>query len=179
MIAKKEIWKDIKGYEGHYQVSNLGKVKSLFRVVPHKLKGKKTISEMILTPRIGDTKYLRVGLCKNGKPHDKTFYVHRLLASAFIPNPENKPQINHKNGIRIDNRIENLEWCTGKENCIHSYRVLNRGNYRKVVLINNKGLIIKEFDTVRMAEKLNNVISDTIIRRCKKHIKNFRYKDEL
>ena len=68
--------------------------------------------------------YLRVTLCKDGKHYTRR--VHRLVAEHFIPNPDNKPQVNHKNGIRTDNRVENLEFCTGSENVLHAYRVLHR-----------------------------------------------------
>lgn len=104
-----EIWKDIKGYEGFYQVSNLGKVRSLDRIVNgNRLKGK-------ILSQVQDTKgYLFLQLSKNG--NSKRFSVHRLIAEAFIPRIEGKNYIDHINGIRNDNRIKNLRWCTHQEN---------------------------------------------------------------
>lgn len=98
-----EVWKDIDGYEGLYQVSNFGRVKSVGR-------GK----ERVLKAGKNSNNYLTVVLCKSKKP--KSFLVHRLVAQAFIPNPENKEQIDHINTIRDDNRVENLRWVTPKEN---------------------------------------------------------------
>ena len=103
-----EIWKDVKGYEGLYQVSNTGKVKSLHY-------GK----EKLLADRFDKKGYLSVRLFKNGK--SKTFKVHRLVAQTYIVNPYNKGQVNHINGVKTDNRIENLEWCTNYENCVHAH----------------------------------------------------------
>ena len=97
-------WRDIEGFEGYYQISNTGQVKS----VKHR-NGK------ILKPTMDRDGYLHVGLHKDRKCVTKI--VHRLVAHAFIPNPKNLPQINHKNEIRNDNRAENLEWCTAKYNC--------------------------------------------------------------
>ena len=116
-----EIWKDIKGYEGYYQISNKGRVKGLFRVVFHKLKGQKTIPKKILKSAISSPGYYAVKLTKNGK--NKLIRIHRLLALHFISNPQNKPEINHKNGIKTDNRIENLEWVTRSENNFHAYAI--------------------------------------------------------
>lgn len=111
----KEIWKPIKGYEGLYEISNYGRVKSL-----PKIRGRRLTNETILKPRISTQGYIMVGLRKN----DKTFNasVHRLIAEAFIPNPENKKKVNHIDGNKQNNSIDNLEWCTPSENMQHAYR---------------------------------------------------------
>ena len=111
-----EIWKDVQGYEGLYQVSNLGMVKSLGRFVvrPLSQKGYRWKAEKILKPRKNHYGYLRFNLYKDGKR--KTISVHRLVAIAFIPNPENKPHIDHINTIRTDNNVKNLRWVTVQEN---------------------------------------------------------------
>jgi len=100
-----EIWKDIKGYEGLYQISNLGNVKSLFRY-------KKTLKPFFRK------QYFSVNLSKNN--NFKTFTVHRLVAENFIINPENKLQVNHIDGNKLNNNIDNLEWNTAKENTNHA-----------------------------------------------------------
>ena len=101
-----EIWKDIKEYEGLYQVSNLGNIKSLRR------------NKLIKYSK--DNKgYLRTSLAKNGI--NRTVKVHRIVAQAFINNDENKPQVNHKNGNKTDNNVENLEWVSNQENQNHSW----------------------------------------------------------
>lgn len=108
-----EIWKDIEGYEGQYQVSTLGRVRSVERQV-RKWNGFKTIRESFLKQKLGKNGYVQVTLCKDGRM--KTYLVHRLVAKAFIPNPQNNPQIDHINTIKTDNRVENLRWVTRKEN---------------------------------------------------------------
>jgi predicted XRE-type DNA-binding protein len=106
-----EIWKDIKGYEGVYQVSNLGNIKSIN--YNHTGVSKNLIGGII-------TGYHAVNLYGNGY---RKFKVHRIVALHFIPNPENKPMINHINNIRTDNRVENLEWCTHQENMDHAVKM--------------------------------------------------------
>lgn len=116
MFTSEEEWKDIKGYEGLYQISNLGRVRSLPK---HCGFGKGyTTKEIFLKPhlRLG---YICYTLYKNDVP--KSIGAHRLVAIAFIPNPLNKPQVNHINGIKTDNTIKNLEWVTNSENVKHAF----------------------------------------------------------
>lgn len=122
-----EIWKDIKYYEGYYKVSNLGNVKSISREVTREI-GPYITKERNL--RKGNSKpgYYNVSLCVNSMP--KSFLVHRLVAHAFLENPLNKKEVNHKNGIKTDNRVENLEWVTPKENCKHAKDILNVDVYK-------------------------------------------------
>lgn len=110
-----EIWKDIPNYEGLYQVSNYGRIKSLFR-----FNGFYNTKESILHLQKDKKGYLRVQLRKEKKV--KNFSVHRLVAVAFIPNPYKLPQINHKNEIKTDNRVENLEWCNAYYNMNYGTR---------------------------------------------------------
>jgi hypothetical protein len=130
-IKKEEIWKDVYGYERYYQASNLGNIKSEDMVVPHWRGGKMVKRGRILRNckrSSSPASYLVVMLCVNQVK--KTVSVHRVIAEAFIPNPENKPQVNHINGIKNDNRVENLEWVTGTENQIHAVKtgLKNSGN---------------------------------------------------
>lgn len=132
-----EIWKDIKGYEGVYQISTLGRIKGLSRKVLSKKRktgnNERTISEYIRTPETTKMGYQRITLSLSG--NNIRFFVHRLVCIEFIPNPDNKPCVNHKNGIKCDNNIQNLEWVTYSENERHSYNVLKK-NAKKKQLVN-------------------------------------------
>lgn len=117
-----EIWKEIAGYEGYFEVSNLGNFRSKNRRVRYKTQGFRNYpGKSLLTETIVEG-YQRIVLMKEGKR--KRFMCHRLVAQEFVPNLENKPFVNHINGIRSDNRAENLEWVTQSENEIHSYSIL-------------------------------------------------------
>jgi len=107
-----EEWKDIKGYEGYYQVSNLGRVRSMPRTIHRKKFGNVYVKCHILksTESFG---YKYVSLCKGSQ---KRLRIHRLVAEAFIPNPDNLPQVNHKDEDKSNNRADNLEWCTQEYN---------------------------------------------------------------
>ena len=111
---KNEEWRDVVGYEGLYQVSSMGRVKSLERRFIDKIGRERYVKECFLKPCADRGGYLRVGLCDGKK--QKTFKVHRLVCEAFHENPDNKPQVNHINEIKTDNRASNLEWATAREN---------------------------------------------------------------
>ncbi|MBI6019850.1 HNH endonuclease [Clostridium perfringens] len=108
-----EEWKFIKGYEGLYKVSSLGRVKSLTRQIKRKTGNYKIQGKLLSLIKMKNG-YLRVGLYKNKKY--KLYAVHRLVAEAFLDNSNNFPQVNHKNEVKTDNRVENLEWTTREEN---------------------------------------------------------------
>lgn len=111
-----EEWRDIKGYEGLYKISNIGRVKSYQTFGNNQKIGR----EHFITPTLTTNGYYRVELIKDNQR--KTHRIHRLVAFAFLPNPENKPYINHIDGNRLNNHITNLEWCTQKENNEHAIR---------------------------------------------------------
>lgn len=115
-----EIWKDIQDYEGLYQVSNLGNIKSLHFGAKANHPNWKLQQEKNLKPRIATSGYYRVELYKSHTK--KYFYVHRLVATAFIANPQNKTEVNHIDGNKLNNHIENLEWNTKSENIRHSFK---------------------------------------------------------
>ncbi len=113
-----EIWKYVIGQEGKYQISNLGNLRSVTRVMFQSNGKKITITGRLIKQSKNRKGYLVISLAK------KHYSIHRMVANAFIPNPDNKPQVNHKRGVKIDNRASELEWCTNKENNHHARVVL-------------------------------------------------------
>ena len=153
-----EVWKDVKGYEGLYKVSNTGKVKSFQRN-----------REKLLSDKYYENGYLRASLSKNNEK--KKVLIHRLVAETFIPNPENKPEVNHIDGNKKNNNASNLEWCTRCENVKHAwktglneehreklsktaYKTVNKlweKNKKPVIQMDLDGNFIREFDSAKEA----------------------------
>lgn len=131
----KEIWKDVVGYEGLYQVSDKGQVKSLRR-------------NKILSPINNGKNYMAVILTKNGQ--NKYCKIHRLVVEAFIPNPNNLPQVNHKDENKQNNCVDNLEWCSVEYNNQYSH---NKAIFQK----NIKNEIIKKWESITIASKTLNI----------------------
>nr|DAQ59816.1 MAG TPA: homing endonuclease [Caudoviricetes sp.] len=173
-IIMDEIWKDIEGYEGLYQVSNLGRVKSLSNL--------KTKREKILVP-IKNKGYFYVRLFRSGK--SKRVYVHTLAASAFIPNPYNYTIINHRDENGQNNNVDNLEWCTHKYNLNYgtvkqriSFRLLERNSTRskQVTQFDLSGNFIRTYISVHEAEKETGISSSSIRKCCKGGYIHSKYK---
>lgn len=147
-METKEIWCPIEGYEGLYEVSNLGNVRSLGN--------KKTKKTKILKQNMNTSGYLRVYLCKNGK--QKQFKVHRLVAEAFIPNLFGYPQVNHIDEDKTNNHIDNLEWCDNKYNSNHgtrnkriSVKNINGKCSKPILQLTETGEFLKEYPSLQEA----------------------------
>lgn len=154
-----EIWKDIENFNGKYQVSNLGRVKSLSRYRRGKNSTMVFVKERILKGKKDKDGYIEFGLCIGEHKKMKYYRGHRLVAEAFIPNPNNYPIINHINEIKDDNRVENLEWCSYSYNATYSIG-------RKVLQIKPNGEIVKEWESIAEASK-NGYDRSTIGKCCR------------
>lgn len=157
-----EIWKDIKGFEGIYQISNLGRFRNRGEV-------KK--------PWTAAHGYLAFTLRKDGQK--KNYKVHRLVAEAFIPNIENFPEINHIDGDKTNNRVENLEWCTHRYNMRHSYEIISAANSKIVRQIDPAtGITVREYKRLKDVEMYGyskSGVSRYLHGLCKGEYKGFRW----
>ena len=177
-----ECWKPIKDYEGIYEVSNYGRVKSLERVIYNSgtKNGLYTIHEKIIKQRINKKRYgyCELSLHKNGK--EKRFKVHRLVAEAFIPNPNNLPEVNHIDGNKENNHILNLEWVTPSENQKHRHKLgNNKTSQKRVGKFDKDGNLIVKYDSIIEAATLEGsprVSIDNVLQGRRYTLKGFVWK---
>lgn len=151
---QEEIWKDIEGYEGKYQISNLGNVKSLSRKITTHGKSYRILPERIISPKKVNS-YLSVILYDSLSC--KSFKIHRLVAQAFIHNPNNYPQVNHIDGNKENNCVDNLEWCTQSYNMKEAYRIgLQKPRKFRINQYDLHGNFIKTWDSIKSIELYYN-----------------------
>lgn len=180
-----EEWKDIKDFEGLYQISNYGRVKSLSRVI-HASNRDIHYKDMIMKISKNNRGYYLIALFKVNK--FKRYLVHRLVAQAFIPNIENKSEVNHINPVTkelCDNRVCNLEWCTSKENSQWSIKIgraskppthfgKNHPNHKSIYQINKSGIIENYWDCIADACRNGEYERHSIISCCKGFKKTYK-----
>lgn len=169
MNIGKEEWKEIDGFDGDYWISNYGRLKSC-----------KYNKNIILSLKPNKHGYVEKQLFKDNQYYSKR--IHRLVAIAFMPNPNNLPEVNHKDGNKQNNRVDNLEWCTPLENVHHRYEVLNKykSSDKKVICIETNII----YDSITKASKSTNIHSSSISNVCHGKRKtaggfHWRFYDEL
>lgn len=159
-------WKDIDGYNGKYQISDEGEVRSFSRWKNGKL----------LKKGMTTTGYFHVNLVGTGRGDIKQKVIHRLVAKAFIPNPLNLPEVNHIDGNKLNNNVDNLEWVSREENIQHAYRIgliprrigVERSNAKTVLQKDKNGTLIKEWDSVASIHREKGYSTNSIVCCCNK-----------
>jgi len=176
-ITYYEQWKDIIEFDGQYQISNFGRIKGKERYVNsnYSQSGLRRIQESIKCLQNNGHGYLQIYVSLNRKR--KVLYIHRLVGKYFIPNPQNKPEINHINGIKCDNRVFMLEWSTKKENISHAHKtglfILPRGKSPSVIYqITNNGRV--KWDSAKTAAMSLNIDESGIRKCCKGKLKSVK-----
>ena len=147
---KMEIWKDVLGYEGYYQISNLGNIKSVDRYIKSRSGNLFLRKGKPMFPAQNGNGYLHVILNKNNKP--KNHRIHRMVALVFLPAQEHRTDVNHIDGNKLNNRVDNLEWTTHKENCDHSMNVLGNDLSGHGVKATSKTIKLKDKETNEIIE---------------------------
>lgn len=185
MGKSEEVWKDIDGYEGLYQVSSYGRVRSLHR---------KGTDGRIISPSYSSSGYLQIHLCKNGI--QKTYQIHRIVAAHFLENENNLPEVNHKDEVKTNNRAENLEYCTriynvrygtaiqrmaeahnykesAKKSAMHhDYKEVARKQSKPVLQLDKNGTLIKRWDSLRQVSRVLGYSCGNISSACNGKIKS-------
>ena len=155
---EKNLWRPIKGYEGYYEVSNSGEIKSLERTIIVSGRSRK-LKEKILKPKINNDGYVHIQFSRNGCY--STFTVHRLVAEAFLEIPDDKVFVNHINGNKLDNNVQNLEWVTRSENMQHAFKLglCSKRNRRVRILDKCSGA---KYNSMKEAATINGIKYHTL-----------------
>ena len=165
-MTEQEIWKPIVGYEGYYEVSNFGRIKSVSRVVMMKNGAARPIKEKMLHPRPQKSGYMNVTLSRDCKPN--RLRVHRLVAEAFVPNPDNLPEVNHKDENKANNHADNLEWCDRRYNNLYGSAKLRAiVTQGKPVLQLKDGIIVNAWPSAGMAAAFTDATQTGISACCR------------
>lgn len=150
----KEIWKDVSGYEGIYQISNFGNIKRLSYSIIRSNGNKQSWKEKILNPTKDASGYYGIRSCTKTTGKSETLRIHRLVAEAFIPNPNNLPCVNHKDGNKLNNKVDNLEYCTYSHNIKHAFNNGLRHDTKKINQYDLNGNFIATYNSIREAERI-------------------------
>lgn len=166
-----EEWRDVVGYEGIYQVSNLGHIKSLDRMVNSSYGSKMVIKGRMISPIDNGKGYKCVSLCKDGKI--RRTYIHHIVAQAFIANPDGYSEVNHKDEDKSNNRVDNLEWCTRRYNCNYG----NRNDLCSKTYVHPKRKVMRLetgviYESMSDAARMTGESISAIYGKCKGRIKN-------
>lgn len=170
MNFKVEIWRDVKDFEGFYQVSNFGRIKSLDRIIQQHHRNQRNVEHIykgkILKGNINKNGYITVDLHKKGKI--KTFLLHRLIAETFIPKVKGKNIINHKDNNPTNNQVNNLEWCTQSENIKYAYEFGNKKppHQKRIIQFDRNNNFICEWESQTQIERVLGIKQANISKVC-------------